>query len=168
MPKQLSPRVIFGLIGFVCIGVLTSAWYLQYGPDRQQPCPLCVLQRYTYLALAMVCLLAAAHRPQRAGLLVYAAIADLFAVVGAGLALWQVTKGASMTSCLSDPIGDFVNGLPSANWWPEFFFANGGCADKYPPILGMYVPQWSLFLFVLFMGLIALVLLTVLRQKRAA
>jgi disulfide bond formation protein DsbB len=167
MPKQLSPRVIFSLIGLICIGILTTAWFLQYGPDRQQPCPLCVLQRYLYLALAMVCLLAAAQGPPRAGLLIYAVIAELLAGTGIGLALWQVTKGASMTSCLSDPIGEFVNGLPSANWWPEYFFANGGCADKYPPILGLYVPQWSLVWFAIFTGLITAVLIAILRKKRA-
>jgi len=168
MPKLLLPRILLALIGFICIGILTEAWYLQYGPGLQQPCPLCVLQRYTFLALAIVCLLAAAHGPQRTGMLIYAAVADLLAGTGFGLALWQVTKGASMGSCLSDPIGEFVNGLPSANWWPEYFFANGGCADKYPPILGLYVPQWSLVVFALFMGLITVALLAILRHKRSA
>ena len=168
MPKPLTPRILLALVGVACIGILTAGWYLQYGPDHQQPCPLCVLQRYTYLALAMVCLLAAAHGPQRAGMLVYAAIADLFAGIGIGLSLWQVTKGESMTSCLADPIGEFVNGLPAANWWPEFFFANGGCADKYPPILGLHVPQWSLILFASFAGLIAVALIAVLRKGRLA
>ena len=168
MPKQLSPRILLAIIGFACIGLLTTAWYLQYGPDRQQPCPLCVLQRYAYMALAIVCLLAAAHGPRRSGMLVYAALADLVAGTGAGLALWQVTKGASMDSCLADPIGEFVNGLPPANWWPEFLFANGGCADKYPPILGLYVPQWSLIWFAIFMGLVTVALIASLRQARTA
>ena len=167
MPKQLSPRVIFAFIGLVCIGVLSTAWYLQYGPDRQQPCPLCILQRYTYIFLAIVTLLAATHGPQRIGMLVYAVIADIFASIGIGLALWQVTKGASMTSCLDDPIGELVNALPPANWWPEYFFANGGCADQYPPILGLHVPQWSLFWFSVLLVLITIALITHLRQKHA-
>ena len=144
------------------------AWYLQYGPDRQQPCPLCVLQRYTFLALALVCLLAAAHGPQRTGMLVYAGIADLLASSGLGLAIWQVTKGGTMTSCLSDPVGEFVNALPPANWWPEYFFANGGCADKYPPILGLHVPEWSLVWFTVFTGLIMVAFVATLRQRRTA
>ncbi len=168
MPKQLSPRLIFSIIGFVCIGILAAAAYLQYGPGRQQPCPLCILQRYAYIALAIVSLLAAAHGPGRIGMLVYAAIADLFASIGIGLAVWQINKGASMTSCLSDPIGEFVNGLPAANWWPEYFFANGGCADKYPPILGLYAPQWSLVWFAISMGLTTVALLATIRQQRAS
>ena len=119
------------------------------------------------MALAILCLLASAHGPERIGMLVYAAIADLFASAGIGLAIWQVTKGASMTSCLSDPIGEFVNGLPPANWWPEYFFANGGCADKYPAIMGLYAPQWSLVWFAVIIGMITVALLATLRRRRA-
>ena len=159
---------MFALIGLVCIGILVVGWYLQYGPARQQPCPLCVLQRFTYLALAAVCLLAWAHAPQRAGLLIYAVIAELMAATGAGLAFWHVTKGPSMTSCLDDPVGEFVNGLPTANWWPEYFFANGGCADQYPAILGLHVPQWSLVLFIALIAMCTAAIVAALRQKRAA
>jgi protein dithiol:quinone oxidoreductase len=165
MPKILTPRLVFAIIGIVCVGMLVTGWYMQYGPGRQQPCPLCILQRYAFVALAFVCLLAAVHGPQRMGTLVYAAIADLIASAGIGLAVWQVTKGPSMTSCLADPIGEFVNGLPFANWWPEYFFANGGCADKYPPIFGLHAPQWALVSFAAFLGLITLGILATIRQK---
>ncbi|MFN7220787.1 MAG: disulfide bond formation protein B [Burkholderiales bacterium] len=50
---------------------------------------------------------------------------------GALLAGWQVAKGSTMTACQADPIGQFVNGLPTADWLPQYFFANGGCADRY-------------------------------------
>lgn len=165
--QKISPRLVFAAIGFICLGLLAAAWYLQYGPEKQQPCPLCILQRYVYLSLAVVCLLAAAHGPQRMGTLVYATIAVLLASVGVGVAVWQVTKGASMTSCLSDPIGEFVNGLPSANWWPEFLFANGGCADKYPPVLGVSVPLWSLICFATFGVLITATIVAIAQRKQA-
>ena len=167
MARFISPRVVFALIGFFCIAILVTGWYMQYGPARQQPCPLCILQRYTYLALATVCLLAAAHGPQGTGVLIYAAVADLFASAGVGQSVWQVTKGKSMKSCLADPIGEFVNGLPPANWWPEYFFANGGCADQYPPILGLHVPQWSLFWFVVLVIVITTTIISVSRQQPA-
>lgn len=147
MPLRLSQRAFLALIGLICVALLAFAWFLQYGPDKQQPCPLCILQRYVFMALGTVCLLAAAHGPERIGRLVYLLVADALTTVGVGLAIWQQLKGSSMTSCLADPIGDFVNGLPSANWWPEFLFATGGCADKYPPVLGISVPAWALVWF---------------------
>ncbi len=165
MPNRISPRVVFAIIGFVCLGLLSTAWFLQYGPDRQQPCPLCILQRYAYMAMAVVCLIAAAHNPRRPALLAYALVADLLATLGAGFAVWQVLKGGSMTSCLADPIGEFVNGLPTANWWPEFLFATGGCADKVPPVLGIAVPVWSLIWFMSFMALLGLILVHAVQRK---
>ena len=165
MPTKLSSRAVFGLVGVTCFALLAAAWSLQYGPDRQQPCPLCILQRYLFMALGGVCLLAAAHGPQRTGQLVYAAIADLLTTLGIGVAGWHLTKGVSMTSCLADPIGDFVNGLPMANWWPEYLFATGGCADKHPPILGLSAAGWSLVWFCVFAVAIAAVAISTIRTK---
>lgn len=139
--KTINPRHILAAVAFFCFALLAYAWILQYGPEKQQPCPLCVLQRYAYILLGTVALAGALHRH-----VAYALSATVIAISGAGLALWQVLKGAEMLSCQRDPIGIFVNGLPTADWFPEYFFANGGCADKYVT-LGLPVPIWSLICF---------------------
>jgi disulfide bond formation protein DsbB len=100
------------------------------------------LQRYAYFVVAVLALITAAT-PRAA--LVWANA--LIAAAGGSLALWQVLKGSSMESCQRDPIGIFVNGLPMADWWPEYLFATGGCSDKYST-LGVPVPVWSLVCFV--------------------
>lgn len=165
--KKISPRIVFLLIGLVALSLLATAGYLQYGPERQQPCPLCILQRYMYMALAAVSLVAAAHGPGRVGAVLYGVLTGAIAGGGLYFAIWQVTKGASMTSCLADPIGEFVNGLPSANWWPEFLFANGGCADQYSPMLGLSVPTWSMLWFSAFaLGSIGVVIAAVRGRSR--
>ncbi len=147
MLSQTCARWIFVTAGAVCVALLTAAYYLQYGPGQQQPCPLCILQRYVYLAIAVVTLGAAAVGPKRLGALLAAGLLMAFAASGAALAIWQVSKGDSMASCLTDPVGEFVYGLPMRNWWPEFLAAYGGCADKFPPIIGLSVPLWSLIFF---------------------
>ena len=134
-------RLVLAAIALFCFALLVYAYFLQHGPERQQPCPLCVLQRYVYFILGVVALIGAVW-PRRS-LMVSAA---LIATCGGGLALWQVMKGAEMTGCLRDPVGIFVNGLPMADWWPEYLFANGGCADKFYT-LGLPVPVWSLLSF---------------------
>ena len=98
----------------------------------------------------------------------YNAIIAVIACVGAGCALWQLSKGDTMQSCLADPLGNFVNTLPSANWWPEYFFATGGCADKYPPILGITVAAWSLLWFGLFAAFSLALIAKAMRASRAA
>jgi disulfide bond formation protein DsbB len=124
-----------------CVGLLAYAAYLQHGPQFQQPCPLCVLQRYVYIAIALVAALGA-WRNQ----IGYVFGVEAVALGGVGLAGWQVAKGSTMTACQADPIGQFVNGLPTADLFPQYFFANGGCADRYDA-LGLPVPVWSLICF---------------------
>ena len=149
MVIKLSARAVFAVIAFICMALLVTAYQLQYGPQQQQPCPLCILQRYAYLAIGIAALIGTIHGPRRFGGSVYNAVIALIALFGAGLAIWQVSKGETMLSCVADPIGQFVNTLPSANWWPEYLFATGGCADQHPPILGMSAAAWSLVWFIL-------------------
>jgi protein dithiol:quinone oxidoreductase len=159
---KISPRVLFIAIALFCIALVVKALELQHGPERQQPCPLCILQRYGYLVVAFIALVAALHgRALRA----YAGATALVAATGAGFAVWQLTKGSTMQSCVSDPIGIFVNGLPMANWFEaRVFFATGGCADKYPPLLGLSVPMWSLICF----AVLALIAISIAWRARAA
>ena len=163
--SETSTRTIFALISAVCVALLVAAYYLQYS-QGQQPCPLCILQRYVYLAIAVVALFAATVGPARVGAMVVAGVLGLFAAVGAGLAIWQVSKGDTMASCLTDPVGEFVYGLPMRGWWPEFLAAYGGCADKYPPIFGVSVPLWSLICFLALLTICEFVLVKLLRSAR--
>ncbi len=141
--NKISPRIILAGIAAICFGLLAFAWFLQYGPEKQQPCPLCVLQRYVFLLLGFTALIGAIYHHLWVALLTV-----FFAVCGIGLAVWHALKGAGMTACARDPIGIFVNNLPTANWLPEYFFANGGCADQYF-VLGVLVQVWSLLWFVM-------------------
>ena len=142
-----SARWVFAAIGVSCVALLGGAYFMQYGPGQLQPCPLCILQRYVYMAIAVVALAAAAIGPNRLFAMLVTAVLNVLATLGAGLALWQVTKGDTMTSCATDLVGQIVYALPMRAWWPEFLAAYGGCADKVPPILGVSVPVWSMFWF---------------------
>lgn len=139
--STLSLRSFLAATAAFCVGLLLYAAYLQHGPQFQQPCPLCVLQRYVYIAIALIAAVGAWRNHYG-----YAVGVAVVAGDGALLAGWQVVKGSSMTACQADPIGQFVNGLPTADWFPQYFFANGGCADRYDA-LGLPVPVWSLLCF---------------------
>jgi disulfide bond formation protein DsbB len=165
MLHKIPVRAFFGLSATICLAILASAFYAQHGPQHQQPCPLCILQRYGYMAIALTALIATLHGPGRVGAIVYALIADVFASAGLAVAVWLVLKGHTMKSCMEDPIGNFVNGLPSADWWPEFLFATGGCGDVYPPLFGLAVPVWSLTWFVVFSVALMLFMFNKIRNK---
>lgn len=146
--KNTTLRTLFFAVFFLCFGLVAGAYWFQHGPQQQQPCPLCILQRYLYLGIGLVALLAGLHGPDLVGRRIYAALIWLLALMGVGLTAWQLSKGDTMTSCLSDPIGEFVQSLPSAQWFEgKLFFATGGCADKYPPTFGLSLAVWSLICF---------------------
>lgn len=160
--NKLSPKPALLAIAAFCFCLLLYAWYLQHGPARQQPCPLCVLQRVAYIYIGISALIAAFVNT----------LASFFAVqfgsmLGIGMALWQIVKGSSMTTCLRDPIGVFVNGLPTADYFPQYFFANGSCADAYST-LGLPVAVWSLICFVVIEAVCVLLIIQALRHRQAS
>lgn len=77
----------------------------------------------------------------RSGLWVSALIAAAGAAV-AGRHVYVLYNPS--VSCGLDPVEDFVNSLPPAQWFPQAFFADGACGAKLPPIFGLDIPEWSL------------------------
>jgi protein dithiol:quinone oxidoreductase len=142
-------RIAFLAIAFFCLALLGGAYYLQHGPDQQQPCPLCIMQRYAYMLVAFFALLGGMVSGSKWPARLIALFAWTSAQAGIFFTGWQLAKGEEMTSCMSDPIGQFVNGLPMRHWWPDYLLATGGCADKYPPIFGLSLPAWSMVCFVM-------------------
>ncbi len=147
-------------IALACTGLLGFALYLQYGRDML-PCPLCILQRYAFAGVALLCLLAVAlpDRWQRLGI----GLASLAALAGVGVALRHLwIKAHPSTSCGIDPLETSLNTIPTAKLLPWLFQADGLCTTEYDAILGLSIPQWSLAWLSLFL----IVLLWLLLRRR--
>lgn len=135
-------------IALACLALLGVALYLQHGLDMK-PCPLCVLQRYAFAAIALVCL-ASAVLPGTAGR-AGAGLGLLVAITGTGIAAWHLwVKAHPEVSCGIDPLETALNRIPSAELLPFLFQANGFCSADYAPILGLSIPMWALLWFVIF------------------
>ncbi|RXZ33884.1 disulfide bond formation protein B [Oxalobacteraceae bacterium CAVE-383] len=131
----------------ICIALLGAALYLQY-VEHMQPCPLCIIQRYAFAAIAVICIVFALL--PAAVLRFGAALATLAAIAGAGVASWHLWVMAHPgTSCGIDPLETALNHIPTAKLLPFLFTADGLCATPYPPVLGLSIPQWSLIWFLL-------------------
>lgn len=133
---------------FALIGV---ALYLQHVVDLL-PCPLCVLQRYLFLAVGFTALYGAfSDRPKLgAGLGLLGALGGLGV---AGKHLYVLANPGF--SCGIDPLETALNKVPTAEYLPFLFRADGLCehADN---LLGMSIPQWSFIWFAIFaIGLVA-------------
>lgn len=150
-----SVRLILLAAAGICIALLGAALYLQYAKNML-PCPLCIIQRYAFAAVGLICIVFALlpSRAMRLG----AALGTTAALTGAGVAGWHLwVKAHPAVSCGIDPLETSLNTIPTAKLLPFLFRADGLCTTDYPPILGLSIPQWSLLWFVvLALGLASL------------
>ena len=135
-------------VGVASLALVGFALYLQHGKDML-PCPLCVIQRYIYIGLALICFIIAAlpNSMARTG----TGLATLTSLSGLGVAGWHLwIKAHPSVSCGIDPLETSLNKIPTAELLPFLFKADGLCTTEYAPILGLQVPSWSFVWFGIF------------------
>lgn len=134
---------LFIALGVSSLASLGIALYLQFF-HHQAPCPLCILQRYVYVLVAL-CSFAGlfTRRPRVRGA---AAIGILASAAGgvamAGRQLWLLKHPT--LNCGFDALQPIVDRLPLAYVLPAAFKVAGFCETPYPPIFGLSLPAWSL------------------------
>lgn len=160
--NQLAKPLLL-LVAIACIAMLGIGLYLQLAMEML-PCPLCILQRYAFAALALLCLITCFLPASM--LRLGAALSALAAMTGAGVAIRHLWIKANPTiSCGIDPLETSLNKIFIARWLPSLFQADGLCTTEYDPILGLSIPQWALIWFGIFTITLVLVAL---RSKPAA
>ncbi|GAB3629352.1 disulfide bond formation protein B [Pandoraea terrae] len=147
-------RRLYLLLTAVCLALIGGALYFQYALG-EDPCPLCILQRYA-LALIAIFGLAGAVSRGWAGIRLARWLSALSALGGAGAAAYLMYVQANpMVSCGYDVVEGFVDALPTSRWLPQVFQVQGMCQTVYPPILGLSLPTWALIGFVaIFLALV--------------
>src|ERR1700730_15674224 len=84
---DVGQRRLLNFLGAAACGaMLAYALYAQHGLGLE-PCPLCIFQRVTVIALGGIFLLAALQHPRGRGRYVYATLVGLAALATAALAL---------------------------------------------------------------------------------
>lgn len=140
--------ISLGLVVFVVILQQTGYQGISF-----LPCPLCILQRVGYLGIAIFCFLTAEITPLRKLFNLLAVLTAAYGVSVAGRQVWLLSHPE--TSCGIDPLEIWINQFQLSQGIPWLFKADGLCSAKLPAILGLQVPEWSLFWFsVLFLALL--------------
>ncbi|HEX2531754.1 MAG TPA: disulfide bond formation protein B [Burkholderiaceae bacterium] len=145
MKTSKSVLIAVALASLALLGV---ALYLQF-VEKMLPCPLCIIQRYAFAAVALICLITAVlpQSSAKGG----AGLGMLAAFTGAGVALWHLwVKAHPAVSCGIDPLETSLNKIPTAKLLPFLFQADGLCTTEYAPIFGLSIPQWSFAWFIAF------------------
>ncbi len=140
---QPSSTICIILVLLASVVALGVALYMQHGQGLQ-PCTMCIIQRYAFIWVG-VCALLALVLPFRSVrvLVVFAGILGALGGMAAALRnLWVMAYPEIL--CGRDPVELFLNGLPTAQMFPEVFVASGLCSSPIPPLLGLSLPAWSL------------------------
>ena len=150
----MTSRQAFALPIVVCAALLTFGYYLQHVQDLD-PCPLCLVQRGFFYAVALLCLVAALQGPRRIGVSVYGVLAALLALGGAATAarqVWLQHLPADQVPQCGPDLFFMIENLPLSRTLERLVQGTGECAAVDWKFLGLSIAGWSLVWFVLLAG----------------
>ncbi|HSW15487.1 MAG TPA: disulfide bond formation protein B [Solimonas sp.] len=146
---SLNNRLL-NLLGFLgCIAGLLFALYLQHFKGYE-PCPFCIFQRVAMLAAGLVFLAGAIHGPKAWGQWVYALLATLAAMVGAGIAarhVWLQSLPPDQVPACGPTLDYLLDMMPLQEVVTTVLKGEGSCAKIDAQWLGISLPGWTLIAF---------------------
>ncbi len=152
--NAISNRWLYLAGALVVGGLFSAALYLQY-ILREEPCPLCMLQRVIFIAIGMLFLIAAAHNAGRIGSRIYSALIALFALGGVATAsrhIWLQHLPKDQVPACGPGLDYLLQNFPLAEVWQELMHGSGECAEKGWTFLALGIPEWSLIWYVMLGG----------------
>lgn len=143
-------RVLFAVVALAAATSMAIALYLQYVVGLAV-CPLCFTQRVFVIAAGSFALLAALHNPRVLGQRIYAVIAAIFALIGAGFAgrhVWLQALPEDQAPACGPDLEYMLQTFPFSQTLEVLLMGDGNCAEVTWTFLGMSIPQMTLLLFV--------------------
>ena len=156
------PQVLVA-VGVLALGSVALAVLAQYAFDMQ-PCPWCVLQRFIYIVVGVLALVAAALSglPRRVAI----GLALLGALSGVASALWQQLHAVNENSCDLSLAERITTALQLDRLLPQLFIAYASCADAAVSVLHIPFAVWSCAMYAVLALLLAWTLRVALKTGR--
>lgn len=128
-----------------CAAMIGYALFAQY-VLHEEPCPLCLFQRFEVIALGVVFLAAAAHNPGKIGARIYAVLIVLAALTAIATAAWhlwiQSLPPGSVPSCGAN-LGYLFEIMSVVEVIQKVFSGSGEC-QQVDLLLGLSWPWWTI------------------------
>ena len=163
MLSRLSVRQVLLLVCVGCVALLAFGLYLQH-VQGLEPCPMCIVQRYALLLVALIAGLAATARRKGAhtgGALLMMLVAAFGAFVAARQS-WLQWYPPEVSSCGRDLYG-MIENFSLQRAIPMIFRGGGDCTKVDWTFLGGSIANWS---FVCFAGIVLVSVWLVMRARR--
>lgn len=155
--RDLSNRWFYSAGVIIVLGLIGGALYLQYGL-REDPCPLCMIQRVIFIAIGVLFFIAAVHNAGRIGRWVYSTLIALTALGGVGVAsrhIWLQHLPKDQVPACGPGLDFMLKHFPMAEVWQELMHGSGECATKGWTFLGLGLPELALTWYAV-LGLLAI------------
>ena len=166
--SKLTPRQFFAAAFLVCVGLLAFALYLQHY-EYQNPCPLCILQRIAFIAIAIVCLIGAIHGPGRVGTWIYSGLMFIAAALGISVAarhVWLQHLPKDRVPECGPGLEYMLNRFPLSQALEKIFRGSGECAEVGWTMMKLSIAEWSLVWLIL-MAVFAIAVGMVANKRRS-
>jgi disulfide bond formation protein DsbB len=160
-----APRRVLALVAAACVGMLAFGLYLQHVVGLE-PCPMCIVQRYAMVLVAVVAAVAAIFRGRGAHL-AGSGLVVLLSGFGAFVAArqsWLQWYPPEIASCGRDFYG-MIETFPLKRAIPMIFRGSGDCTKIDWTFLGGSIANWSFLWFVFFAVVGAVLFVRQLRRK---
>jgi disulfide bond formation protein DsbB len=143
-----KPQLSFALIAIASVAMLGFGLYLQHTLGLE-PCPMCIVQRYALISVAVMSLIAALCKPRWA-LFSFGFLTTAFAVFGVFVAArqsWLQWYPPEVFTCGRDFYG-IIENTPMRRAIPMIFKGSGDCTKVDWTFLGGSIANWSFVCFV--------------------
>ena len=148
-----APRRILGLVALACVAMLGFGLYLQHVVGLE-PCPMCIVQRYALILVAVIAGVTAALRGRGAHL-AGAGLMVLISGFGGFVAArqsWLQWHPPEFASCGRDFYG-MIEHFPLQRAIPMIFRGSGDCTKVDWTFLGGSIANWSFVCFAVFLAI---------------
>lgn len=151
MLGDIANRWLYLAGALVISALFGGALYIQY-VLHFDPCPLCMIQRFIFIAMGVLFAIATLHDPKRAGAKIYAVLIGLVALSGVAAAsrhIWIQHLPEDEVPACGPGLDYMLDNFPMAEVLKELMHGSGECAQKGWNFLTLNLPEWSLIWYVL-------------------
>lgn len=136
-------RKVLTLILLFCIGLLATAYYMEYQMGLE-PCPMCIVQRIAIALAGLAAFIGIIHNnfPK-----LYFSLTAFFSLSGAASAIrhlyLQSLPSDQIPSCGPD-LNYLIENAYFSDALVKLFIGDGNCAEVVWSLLGISIPGWVL------------------------
>lgn len=145
----LPPRLIFGGLSLTSMFLVLTAIYIEPFASMN-PCPMCLLQRAVFIAVAVIGGFAFIFQPHGALKKVFALFTAIAGIVGASIAgrqIWLQHLPEDQVPACGPGLEYMLDVFPLFEALRMALQGTGDCAEVQWMWLGLSIPGWSLLAF---------------------